>query len=1211
MYTKSFTFQGKTVSRTAPRWKCRTMRLKALEISGFKSFKDKTVIHFSEGISAIVGPNGCGKSNIVDAIRWVMGEQRLSILRGKKMEDLVFNGSEDTHALGMAEVAITMNNNGMTFPDKYAQCTEVRIARRVYRDGETEYTINKAPCRLLDIREFFMDAGVSTRTYSIIEQERISRLVEAKPEDRRQFIEEAAGIAKYKSRKDSAVRKMESTNQNILRLKDIIAEVKSHLTATSRQAKRAEQYKELKKEIKEAHLTLALQGYTGLREKKGTLLSAQEDLRQRLTAAETGVAHFDSEIEKLRVDLADEESIIAALQEKFYAIGNDITRKEEEIKFSRERTDNLARKKESDSKEIAELENRTAQFAEEAASLKRRNEERIAERDRLSDKITEKDTHVDMLRETVDTVSRERDEEKARYMDAVAELSRLKNFRQSLLKGIDDIAKKKEREADEKSHLTERREALEKSQSSLAAQLESARTRNASLKEQGAITREELEEKRAERTDIVAVIDELKDDISRSSSRLSSLKELQEQHDLCDEGPRAVLQNRSILQENSGVFTLVADCISVSKEYEAAVEAVLAEKLQYVIVSDHRDCRRAIDYLKTSGSGRATLMPLNAKAQQSQGEPITADDGSPRRLADIVTVTRPETENSVAALLSDAYLVPDMEKGLTLWRKNGFRGILVTPDGDIIHPHGALTGGRGIKSETSILGNNREIAEREAEIEDKTRRLSEKKDTLAALDGEVSHLSDTLDELRTEYHESELAMNGIQKDLERAEGEITWTDERLNVHAYNEETLESEEKSAREQIAETEAQMNAHDEAIAARQEQIDYLQEHLNTVTAELKAEENTLTDKKIILTSLNEKINGTTETLTRLERNRGDIERQIDMTRRAMETAEQQSRDIVAETKRGTAALEEMYLSHEEAEKGLSEKRNAHQTSEQALRDAEAKGHEAKKKHDALMKDFNTNDINLRELDLKIDTLKSGIYDKFYCDLDDLLPSYETIDRDEADRLAKKLEKNKKRIDDFGEVNLLALSEYEQFKERYDFLVSQRDDLNKSLATLQRTISRINRITRKRFSQTFEAVNASFQEVFPRLFPGGKGTLRLTDESNLLETGVDIDIQVPGKKRQNISLLSGGEKALSAIALIFAIMTYRPTPFLILDEADAPLDDSNVSRFKNLVSDLAHNSQIICITHNKRTMESADNLIGVTMEKNGISSLVSVSLN
>jgi len=1186
------------------------MRLKALEIAGFKSFKDKTVINFSEGISAIVGPNGCGKSNIVDAIRWVMGEQRLSILRGKKMEDLVFNGSEDTQALGMAEVAITMNNNGMTFPDRYADCSEVRIARRVYRDGETEYSINKIPCRLLDIREFFMDAGVSTRTYSIIEQERISRLVESKPEERRQFIEEAAGIAKYKSRKDSAVRKMESTNQNIQRLKDIIAEVKAHLTATSRQAKRAEQYKEMKKEIKDAHITLALHGYTDLREKKKCLLSAQDDLQKHLTAAETSAAHFDSDIEKLRLDMADEESVIAALQEKFYAIRNDITRKEEEIKFSRERAENLARKKESDSREIAELEERKAQFAEEAASLKRRHAERITEQNRLSAQIAEKDNHVGALRETVDAVTRERDEEKARYMDAVAELSRLKNFRQSLLKGIDDIEKKKEREASEKAHLTERREALGESRTSLAARLESARTRNASLKEQGVITREELEEKRAERTDIAAAIETLKDDISLSTSRLSSLKELQEQHELCEEGPRAILQNKDKLQENSGLFTLLADCISVSREYEPAVEAVLAEKLQYVIVNDHNDCRRAIDYLKASGSGRATLMPLNARKQQSPEKPVT-DDGTPRRLADIVTVTRPETENSVAALLSDAYLVPDMEKGLTLWQKNGFRGILVTPDGDIIHPHGGITGGRGAKNERSILGNNREIAELEQEIQNETHRLSEEKDALTALEEEIADLSNTLDELRTEFHESELAMNGIQKDLERTDGEITWVDERLHVHTYNQETLESEEQSAREQIGETESQAAALGEDIAARQEHIDYLQEQLNTVTAELKAEENTLTEHKIALSSLNEKINGTTETLTRLEGNREDIERQMEMMRRAIETAEQQSQNIVKETERGKAVLEEMYRSHEEAEKSLSEKRTAHQTKEQALRDAETKGHEAKKKHDSLMKEFNTKEINLREIDLKIDTLKSGIYDKFYCDLDELLPSYEAISSDKADQLANKLEKNKKRIDDFGEVNLLALSEYEQYKERYDFLTSQRDDLNKSLGTLQRTISRINRITRKRFSQTFEAVNECFQEVFPRLFPGGKGTLRLTDESDLLETGVDIDIQVPGKKRQSISLLSGGEKALSAIALIFAIMTYRPTPFLILDEADAPLDDSNVNRFKNLVSDLAHNSQIICITHNKRTMESADNLIGVTMEKNGISSLVSVSLN
>ena len=1182
------------------------MKLKKLEILGFKSFKEKTLLEFSNGISAVVGPNGCGKSNIVDAIRWVMGEQRVTTLRGKKMEDVIFNGSDNALAVGMAEVSLTLENGGHEFSGKYAGLKEVTVSRRIFREGETEYYINKAPCRLLDIREFFMDAGVGVRTYSIVEQERISRLIEAKPEERRQFIEEAAGTMKYKSRKESALRKMDATRRNILRLNDITSEVKTQLNSTRRQAKKAERFKSLKKHIKESKLALSLQVYAQFAAQEAALEDRLESLTARSIEAQTSLTAREAAMEETRAEIADGESTLTRLQERFYRVKNDIGMKEQGIRFAKETISELTAQKEGSTSEITSLRNRRETMAEEIAKLRQelKNEEErsIA----LGETIDENQERVNSLKGTEETLSAELEEEKSGHIDLISENARLKNLLQSLEKGLEDLEEKSGREARELEEHSGRLHSLREELATVMSGLDEEANRAAALQEREASISEELATAEAGLDTVEASVEALKEEMGSKSSRLISLKELQQGLECCSEGTRSIM---SAVKEKelsgSDIFGLVADHIAVPPEYEAAIEAVLGEKLQYVVVRGQQDGVAAIDHLKERASGRGTFVPLDVTDVS-----VPEDPRGRVRLVDHIQVTHRDMEGVVRYLLSDVFLVMNLSEGMGLWREHGRSGTYVTPQGDIIHPGGMLTGGSE-SGGSSLLRNLREIGELKGEVNRLFLALEDAKKERDDKKGIIAGLTEERSELRSQMHESELTIRGREKDVERLEGEIGWTEKQINVLTYNREMMEQEQAGAGEKIQRIREELTTFDARAAEVNERIATLQERWRDVRSELEAEEDILTERKIERSSLEEKINAGHNTLKHLTDSLSDIKGQIEATISDAEHADIRVAETRAKIADDEESLQALYEEHDQAERELTEKRESQSGREVVQRDREMELKKAKAALDELSKEIHAVEMDVHEVKIQSNTLKESVYEKYQCDLAAMLSTSTPLDEAEAERLKTTLERQKKQLEHFGEVNLLALSEYEQLKERHDFLTSQIADLDASLETLQETITKINRITKKKFKEAYEGISTSFTTIFPRLFPGGTGSLTLTDESDLLETGVDIDIQIPGKRRQNLSLLSGGEKALSAVALIFAILMYRPTPFLVLDEVDAPLDDTNISLFRTLVRETAEKSQIISITHNKKAMESADNLIGVTMAKNGISTTVSVSMN
>jgi chromosome segregation protein len=653
---------------------------------------------------------------------------------------------------------------------------------------------------------------------------------------------------------------------------------------------------------------------------------------------------------------------------------------------------------------------------------------------------------------------------------------------------------------------------------------------------------------------------------------------------------------------------LVADVLDVPKDYETAVEAVLGEKLQYIVVKSQKDGVKAIDYLKSSSLGRGSFVPLEVRNQVLSSEAEHLKGAV--RLIDMVNVHQ-GFEKIADYLLGDVLLIQNLVSGISLWERNGFRGTFVTSEGDVINPHGVLTGGSRTNGEKSLLRIKREIAELEDEVNQLNALLeeeAEKKKEAASL---VQQWEEELLQLRSEIRDLELRVNGMRKDVERYESEIKGIEQRIKIIDFSCDNLQSEEESTLEEI-------NKMKEAIVSSESEeekinhaISSLQEKWDTLRVKVEEQEECLTREKIHLASLEEKRNADLKAIDRLEADRTNTVREIDVRMKDLMQSENEVEDITNQISTEQDLLERLSSDHEDIEGVLSEMKRSQQEREYLLRNRETDLREVKKALDQLVKESSDLEMEYRELSFQMDSLRKGIEGKYYMDLEALVPEFQRLDEPDIKELSSKLDKNRQFVENFGEVNLLALSEYEQLKERFDFLTGQVSDLNASMDALQRTITKINNESRKRFAETFEAVNKCFREVFTRIFPGGKGELRLTDSEDLLETGVDIDILIPGKRAQSISLLSGGEKSLAAIALIFAILLYRPVPFVVLDEVDAALDDANISLFNNLVKDISADSQIIMVTHNKRTMEVAEYLFGVTMQKQGISTMVSVALN
>ena len=1195
--------------------RARPMKLKKLEITGFKTFREKVILDFSDGITCIVCPNGCGKSNIVDAIRWVMGEQRVKTLPGKKMDDIIFNGSQESAPVGMAEVVMTLAADGPGFPGAYAECNEVMVSRKIFRDGESEYALNKIPCRLLDVREFFMGTGVGARTYSLVEQNSVATLVEAKPEERRQFIEEAAGISKYKSRKEAAVRKMDQTQQNLLRVHDISREVKAQLSSVSRQAKRAEQYKALKQEVRDAELTLAWQVYADLLDESRRCQMDLDAAQDQQTKLETKLEAGEASLQSIKVEMLDEDALLSKAQEHVYQMRNVISVKEEGIKHANQKSAELSSRKQKDLSEIALIQAKQEDSVQELRDLETMIAQlnvRIAE---LKCTVTAQRQALEERKNQQQSLYHDLDEKKIQYVDIAREKAKLKNMLVSLQKGIEDRQRNDERDRRELTEHARRRDELHRLLAKLAGDRQSADESLASLMTEAELAVDEHQRARQALQEADEEIAVFKEEINKKTSRLFSLKEFQERYEGCQDGVKSLMaadQEDVLGGISRDTFCgLIADHMEVPREYETAVEAVLGEKLQYIIVKRQEDGLKAIDYLKNYSLGRGSFVPLELRQAESWNDPSGYDHLKEAvRLIDQVCV--PEDFKGIADyLLGDVLLIQSLPNGLSLWKKNGFRGTFVTPEGDIISPHGVLTGGNGKNGETGLLRNRREISELQGDLIKLEDSLKKEIDDKKHVASRILEWEEETRRLRADIHRKEMDIAGGKKDLERFEDELQRLEQRISVLDFNQEQARTEEKDALLQIQKNRQRLAEYEGQEKNLSNRMTDLQAQWDTLRMDLEEASAFLTAQQVLLASLEEKREAGLETIKRLNQDQDRQLNEIEARLGDVQSVEDQVQALMTSMTVDRESLEGLYLECEHLNEALLQRKVARQANDVSLRHQESILVDLKKARDQAAKEIHELEMIYRENSVKMENLRQNILSKYQVDIEPLLKAFSRLEESDIEALKIRLEKDRRSLEQFGEVNLMALSEYEELKQRFDFLTSQAADLQNALETLQKTITRINAISRERFAETFTAVNACFREVFSRIFPGGRGTLLLTDDADMLETGVEIDIQIPGKKTQNISLLSGGEKSLAAIALIFAIILYRPTPYLILDEADAALDDANVALFNQLIKDVSASSQIVMITHNKRTMEVASHLFGVTMQKHGISTIVSVSMN
>jgi len=1193
------------------------MRLKQLELVGFKSFPTRTLLEFPPGITGVVGPNGCGKSNIVDAIRWVLGEQSAKHLRGDNMEAVVFNGNERQAPLGMAEVSLTFENIApprvvsdldrelSDLPAQFRDLSEVMITRRYFRSGESEYFINKVGCRLKDITELFLGTGVGSKAYAIIEQGRVSEMINAKPEERRLFIEEAAGTTLYRSRKLAAERKMERTRENLSRVTDILAEIDRQRRSIERQAKKAETHRILSGELRELELRVVARQVGGLTEKLAALAERRDGLWLRETETAGLVQSGEADRSVAEAARADAEQRLSALRASLAVLESERQNLIERAALLGGERDERARRRERLAADIEAARQNELEMGARLAAVERDRDEWVHFLEQDEVQLSARERDLIAAHDAVVEIEAQIEADKNDLVAHVARKAQAHNARSSLQHRSEDIARQVGRLRDEDTGLENR--LSEAGRRSVAAKevLVQLRERLVTATAEQERLAEDVRRHAEERRRLDRQIAEFEGQLVQALSRLETLVQIQSRYEGFERGVRSIMGSGP--RPATGVLGVVADVIDIPQQYERAAAAVLGERLQYVIVAGEDDGAGAVDRLRREEQGRGSFIPLHPRQYEHGAAQM---NGASKRMLELVAFD--ESFRSVAeALLGDVVLVPDLTTAVSAWRQDGGRVTLVTPDGDVMQPSGVITGGSDRPVEEELLARRREIEALKARAEETTAQLEVLREAHGAASLHLDEAEVAVRAVGEGAHDLAVEVVAAEKDIERIDLEIPDYKSRREVLRYEVENLMEEARTVADSLAEQQAEV-ARLEARSADIEQrtIDSRRQREELV-GRADALRSDVTAMKVRVAERRERKQSAVAALESLmEQQRGLAGRQLHLAG--------DLEACVREQDRLSADIEEAQRREREAQQRLEEIRGglgavAAEVEERtgALQERIAAATAARETLDELRRESQEVELAHSEARLRKEHLAETIHEKYDCDITTWSaadgggedPTVVAQEVEQVDSLRQRLLK-------MGDVNPAAIDELRELEERSAYLTGQRDDLDHSLADLEKTIQKLNRASRARFAETFAQANETFQKVFPRLFRGGEGRLVLTDENNLLESGVDIIVRPPGKRLDSVNLLSGGEKALVAVSLIFSLFLINPTPFCILDEVDAPLDDANIGRFSEMVAEMSQHSQFILITHNKRTMESANVLYGVTMQEPGVSKLVSVSM-
>ena len=1189
------------------------MKIKMVSILGFKSFMERLDIDFHEGVSGVVGPNGCGKSNVVDAIRWCMGEQSPKQLRGRKMEDVIFNGAGNHKPLGMAEVSLLFSNGNGSFPQGFTENEEILVTRRLYRSGESEYMLNNMSCRLKDIQEVFMDTGLGNRAYSIIGQGQIGAIIEQRPEETRFMLEEAAGITKYRKKVVVSQRKIQQTEDNLLRVHDIQGEVQSQMRSLKRQAAKAARYKGACEEIRNLELILYSNSFCLLEKELGEKTDTADELERKEISISTDLSKLHVKMEELNTELEEKDETLSILRKNYSGFRDRVHQREVGIE---------ALIKES--RMLGEIEGRLlAEEKEVSAKIEEleREKEKLQEKKSLAgdtfgglqEELSIKGERLTSRKALLSRISEE-------YKKARAELSKGENrevglnhesgYLKKLLDQITDGRSRMEKEIEEVKirfdnvvKISDRKGLIRNATSERLQEIEAAIKRETRSRNHLESIKKDLE-------------DELRSaetELNKRESRLSSLESLSANFEGYKVGVRTIMKAGDFEPlEDGRILGVLADNIMVESPYEEAVEAVLADKLQYVVVMHQEDGVQAVDYLKKREKGRSSFVPTTnfmAGAKKDPGNGLELP-----HLAEYVSATDVFLP-IVNGLLEDAYVVENLDAAVACREKlrasgeNSFGACFVTVGGDMVDERGVISGGKVSRLSNGLLARKREMDDLRQEIVGKREN--------------VEQLYLKMEDAAGEIDNKKGALEILAEDRWGCRDEVNELDKMLFRLAQESDQLERLSKKLSEDLEKKEIEQRKHSRGILKIEEQLESLK-------AMREKEEVFFREKEVELKEAEEEYEALREEVSRIRAEQGiareaqrSLIREAEMVDEYMKNSTDRLARIREEISSGRNRSVECLTKKEAFEGELHLFRvdltNAQQDMNHAdmerrrlqdrIREEEKKARTFRKEVDELKDQVSRARMEHSEIRFKIGNIKEMVRDKFNMDLQNIFNEH--VQEDFSPKEAEeKIADRKKLRDGIGPVNLTAIKEHEALEERFEFIAGQRQDLESSIESLRSAIQRINRKSLEKFRKTFTEVDAKLKEVFPLLFNGGVAGLRLTDENNPLESGVLVEVQPPGKNLSHMGLLSGGEKALVAMALIFAIYMVRPSPFCLLDEVDAPLDEANIDRFNNLLERIKMASQVIMVTHSKKIMEMTDRLYGVTMEQKGISKLVSVNI-
>ncbi|PYN39266.1 MAG: chromosome segregation protein SMC [Candidatus Rokuibacteriota bacterium] len=1180
------------------------MRLESITLHGFKSFGEKTVVRVLPGITGIVGPNGCGKSNVADAVRWALGEQSAKSLRGQRMEDLIFHGSQSRKPVGLAEVELAFGNDG-TLSVPWA---EVSVTRRLYRTGESEYLLNGGPSRLRDILDLFAGTGANPRAYSVMDQDKLNHVLTAKPHERRVFIEEAAGIARYKQQRNETQGKLDATRANLVRVRDVMDEVKRQLSSLERQAKKAQQYKALQTTKRDLSLAVLAAEYVARVAEGERLAEELTRLRDQEQALRTRSAQLAAREARQRERLQESDHRLSDLRQSVQKVQGELER--------------LLERREQMGVQLAELGEETLRLDAEIRATSDRLGAIVGERETARESLTEASRLVEERGRTADalTAALERHREALAAERDRAEAARLEQVRVAaervdLMRHAGEL---REREA----QLRRRAErlAVELGQAEaeaagiLALRASLVQARDAAQTELGALasererlaTRLAAEERGLAETE--SALANARVTLAARRSSLEALAELERAREGYGAGVRAVFREGRVAAL-TGVVGTVADLLEVPKGLERAIEAVLGERLQWVVVERFEHARAAVAYLSERSLGAATFLPL---------EHLPAPAGPPPDDHGVSWVARSVGAPSLSLvhhLLGQVAIVDHLDEAEALWRRNGVVATYVTPIGEVLGPTGRLHGGGQAPAadvEHSLLTRKRQLRELEEEVRRLSTSVDEAQAEVGRHEAEVTTIRAEIAEIERTLHAREAAQLAGEKDLEQAGREH----ERVHRHR---ETIQTEARQVAQECEETvatlgqlEARVALARDAEATHEARMARLREAIEAAQAretELVAQ---TTACRVDVASTTERVEALGRELTRIDDIERDFTGRIEQARaRQVQLADRRTW-LTEERERTDASAREIAVERDRKDAEVRQASEHHEGLLAELRAIETDQRTVDGELARLVASIHEIDLGATECRVRREELGQEAWRAYGVDAAALAAHHDPA-RDLGTARAQIAELEEK-LAAIGPVNLVADDEYRELDERLAFLQTQHDDLVASIKDLEKALRGMTRSAQERFAQAFQEINRHFSELFQRLFEGGRAELRLVEAEeggDPLDTGVDLMAQPRGKRLQSVTLLSGGERALTGLALLFAIFYFRPSPFCVLDEVDAPLDDANIHRFLRVLRELTSRTQFLVITHNRKTMEATDVLYGVTMEEPGLSKLVSVNLN